>query len=114
MKTILINKTLEDFLINLLNKRVKFLHNYKKRQQKLGFDVDEYNVRIEDNQILFDAFFGKNCEDCGFKIEDDSVTFNVNGMEGADSIKFNVNEDLENISKLIKKHARNVDSGGLK
>ena len=103
-----------DFLMGLLKKRVKYLENHNKINKKLGYPLYEYNIRIDDTEILFDAYFGTDIPDCKFKIRENTIIFTVTGTEGSDDLRFNVNERSDNMLKVIKKHARDLDCGGLK
>lgn len=99
------NKT--DFLMSLLQKRLKFLKKFSAKEQKEGYKGLK-TLDIENNSVIADG-----AKDCRFIISD-KITFYVVGSEGEDKVVFNLNTDENIIIKEIKKHARTTDCGGLK
>lgn len=98
------NNDINIILDQLLNKRVKFLQTFSKKQKLEGFDGLD-NIRIDNNTILFDNRYGKDIEDCKY----DDKFFYVVGNEGEEKVLLS-GDFLIN----IKKSAKEVNSGGLK
>lgn len=91
-----------DNLNSLLVKRCKSLEMFSKKEQKNGY-YGFKNIRIENNTILLDAMNGKDIEDWRYVINGNDVTFWVVGNEGENAYKFSLDDNVDVVTKMIKK-----------
>ena len=109
-------ETLNDILIELLSKRIKYLSRISDKSVKDGYSNGELkNLMInEDNFIIFDSIYGKKIRDCGFSITEKTCSFTVVGNEGEEDVRMRIGDDINIFLKNIKKIAKEINCGGLK
>jgi hypothetical protein len=98
-----------DTLNSLLLNRYKSLIKFDKNEKEKGYQGMD-NIRLENNTILFDTQRGKDIVDWRYVINGNDVTFWVVGNEGENKYKFSLNDDVDVVTKTIKKLYKTINS----